>query len=350
MATAHGAAKKRPRFNFLRVLVVVILIKSVLATGVLLVLLATKESVFDEVSERGEPETSAAVVPLPFPVSVDPQSKTITENPSVNTFLSSYLAYETVKPVRTSWWHQLTRKLASRDWYQNLASPVSRILIIWPGDRKEEVVDNFGDILRWDEHERATFATIVTEYPPTLPDGTFFPGRYVTSLDATPETVASLLIDRFTTEVQARYPASIEEVIPLKDALIVASLLEREAYAFDQMREISGVIWNRLFAGMPLQLDATLQYVKASDPSETAWWPTVTPADKFIESPFNTYENAGLPPSPIANPSAAAILAALNPYSTDCMFYFHDEAGDMHCSVSYDEHVAKLRTLYGRGQ
>lgn len=350
MVTVHGAAKKQRRFSILRTLLVLLLIKCTLATGILLVLLATKESVFDEVSQLEQPETSTAVIPLPFPVSVDPRAKTITENPSVNTFLSSYLAYEAVRPVRNSWWHQLTRKLASRDWYQNLASPVSRILIIWPGDRKEEVVDNFGDILRWDEQERVAFAAIVTEHPPTLADGTFFPGRYVTSVDATPDTVAGLLIDRFTTEVQARYPASIEEVIPLSDALIVASLLEREAYAFDQMREISGVIWNRLFAGMPLQLDATLQYVKASDPSESAWWPSIDPADKFIESPFNTYENTGLPPSPIANPSAAAILAALNPHSTDCMFYFHDEAGDMHCSVTYDEHVAKLRRLYGQGQ
>ena len=69
------------------------------------------------------------------------------------------------------------------------------------------------------------------------------------------------------------------------------------------------------------------------------------PDDKYIESPFNTYSNKGLPPSPIANPSTDAIIAALNPKKTDCMYYFHDRKANFHCSVTYEEHVALLFDL-----
>jgi UPF0755 protein len=115
------------------------------------------------------------------------------------------------------------------------------------------------------------------------------------------------------------------------------------------MREVSGVIWNRLFIDMPLQLDATLQYVRGSRPSEQRWWPAVKPADKFLSSPYNTYEHDGLPPGPIANVSPEAILAALNPAITDCLYYFHTAQGGYHCSESYEQHVQKLQALYGRG-
>jgi len=324
---------------------------SVIICAGLIALLATKEAIYKEVTVVTElNKVSAVSTVTPFPVSVNPKSKEIFENPLVSGYLDKYLAYEVIEPVRKSWLHQLTRRLTEHSWYQNLASPISRILVIWPGDRKEEVVDNFGDILHWNDQERETFSTTITVNPPALPDGTFFPGRYITTKDATPEVVAALVTNRFANEVQAHYPESIETIIPLKDALTVASLLEREAYEFDQMREISGVIWNRLFTNMPLQLDATLQYVKGSKPNEPKWWPLIAPRDKYLESPYNTYQEAGLPPNPIANPSAAAILAALNPIVTDCMFYFHDDDGTMYCSVTYEEHVAKLKSLYGRGQ
>jgi UPF0755 protein len=116
------------------------------------------------------------------------------------------------------------------------------------------------------------------------------------------------------------------------------------------MRYISGIIWNRLFVGMPLQLDASLQYARGSKISEKLWWPKVVPNDKYIDSPYNTYENEGLPPAPISNPSVEAVVAALNPRETDCMFYFHDSKGVFYCTENYEDHVAKLKEIYGRGR
>lgn len=101
---------------------------------------------------------------------------------------------------------------------------------------------------------------------------------------------------------------------------------------------------------MPLQLDATLQYAKGSRASEKEWWPVPKPADKYLKSPFNTYANKGLPPAPIANPSAASVLAALNPVPTDCYYYFHADNAEYYCSKTYEEHVRKLRAVFGRGK
>ena len=86
---------------------------------------------------------------------------------------------------------------------------------------------------------------------------------------------------------------------------------------------------------------------KANKTAGGNWWPNVLPADKYIKSPYNTYMYKGLPPSPIANPSVAAILAALNPVKTDCLYYFNDREGNFHCSSTYAEHVKLLKKYYG---
>lgn len=287
-------------------------------------------------------------VVTPFPLGVYPNESMIVENEEVEPYLQEYLADTTTKPLRTSWLDRLTRKLAGFGAYQQLASPTSRILVIWPGDRKEQVIDSFGAILSWTADEKALFESKVTELT-GFAEGAYAPGRYVTSVGATPQEVARQVAERFDETVASRYPAELNDVIPLADALVIGSLIEREAYTFIDMRIISGVIWNRLFVDMALQLDASLQYVKGSDPFSAAWWPIVRPEDKFLDSPFNTYQEKGLPPSPIANAAASTILAVLNPRDTECLFYFHDEAGDIYCSADYEAHVEKLRALYGRG-
>jgi UPF0755 protein len=190
---------------------------------------------------------------------------------------------------------------------------------------------------------------LIDSKEPILKEGKYFPGQYVTHRHATPEEMHNIISTEFTKEILNRYTEEVETVIPLDQALIIASLIEREASDFNNMREVSGVIWNRLFIDMPLQLDATLQYARGSNNQEVKWWPAPVPRDKFIDSPFNTYQNSGLPPSPIANPSAEAILAALNPVITDCLYYFHRNNGEYHCSTTYEDHVSKLRGFYGQG-
>ncbi len=134
------------------------------------------------------------------------------------------------------------------------------------------------------------------------------------------------------------------------------------------MNIVSGVIWNRIFKGMSLDMDATLQYAKASeqekalasaiageassstlDADSITWWPKVESKDKYIDSPFNTYQNDGLPPTAISNPSIAAIKAAFNPAKTDCLFYIHDNYRNIHCATTYAVHKQNVQKyLVGR--
>lgn len=285
-----------------------------------------------------------------FPVSVDPIAKEISEDPLIDWYVRQHLSLNVDRPRHRQFIDRALSELAQLAIVQQLASPVSRTLVVYPGERREEVVKHFGDILRWDTAEREEFSTLVMSTLPAYSDGKFYPGKYVVPKDAAPEVVADLILAEFKSEVLERYDAAVEAVVPLHDALIIASLLEREAYDFNDMRVISGIIWNRLFIDMPLQLDATLQYARGSRPYEAAWWPKVVPADKYIDSPYNTYQEAGLPPTPIANPSLESIVAALNPRKTDCLFYFHDTNGGFYCSPTYEGHVELLKEVYGQGR
>lgn len=283
--------------------------------------------------------------PAPFPISIDPKEQLITENPIVDDYYATHIAGENVEMSQTTWIGRLMHKLALLRVTQNLASTLGRVVVVWPGERSEEVADKFGSALGWSAEEKLAFRELVMNTPPVLTEGKFFPKFYNTIRDATPEDIATDVNTEFHNEILARYTDDIAAKVPLEDTLIIASLLEREAHDFTDMREISGIIWNRLFMDMNLQLDATLQYAKGSSP-QGPWWPRVVPNDKYIDSPFNTYLHKGLPPAPISNPSLDAVLAALNPINTNCIFYFHDQNGGFHCSETYAEHVALIKQHY----
>ncbi len=305
-----------------------------------LVLIQSKQIIFSWAALR-------TTTPEPFPVSVNAYTKTIEENPDVLAFYTRTIASS--PDAADHWWNKVAKAFTNETWYQNLATPASRIVIVWPGERKEEATKHIGDILGWNAADRAEFTKLIDTTAPIMAEGKYFPSQYVTAVDATPAQMYQQMADRFATEVIARYTPKVAAQVPFSDALTIASLLEREASDFTNMREVSGVIWNRLFTDMPLQLDATLQYARGNSPYETTWWPRIKPNDKFMSSPYNTYQHTGLPPGPISNPSAEAILAALNPIQTSCLFYFHDQHGEYHCSDTYREHVEKLQALYGQG-
>ena len=114
--------------------------------------------------------------------------------------------------------------------------------------------------------------------------------------------------------------------------LIVASLLERETFADSEKPIVAGIIYKRLENDWPLQIDATLQYIKGD-------WKPVYSIDKELNSPFNTYKNLGLPPSPICNPSLASIQAVANAESsTPYLYYYHDSKGNSHYGKTLKEH------------
>jgi hypothetical protein len=287
-------------------------------------------------------ENESATKLPPFPVSVDPETKTIREAAEDSLLSGKNLAasvFSLPYDIMTS----LGVIISSTPWYRSVAGPTTKYVKIYPGYRKEEVAAAFGAQLGWSEKEEEKFLDSTETLPPTIAEGYFKPGVYVISPKHGNADIRTMITERFNDEVASRYSTSAKKVISLDMALTIASIIEREAGSVSEMRTISGIIWNRLFDGMNLQMDATLQYAKGGP---ERWWPPVRPADKYIESPYNTYQNEGLPPTPIANPSIAAVEAALNPRKTSCMFYFHDRVGGFHCSKTYAEHASLIKKYY----
>ncbi|MBU3668833.1 MAG: endolytic transglycosylase MltG [Candidatus Taylorbacteria bacterium] len=235
--------------------------------------------------------------------------------------------------------------------YSNLANPYMKYVYISPGLRREEVAHTFQKALSWSPTQVREFLEAAPKDDRGSLDGYYMPGKYWVEKGATGKAVAKQMIDNFNNTVSKKVIASkgtnpFNQKINIDTAVRIASIIQREAAGKHDMRLISGIIWNRMFKGMKLEMDATLQYAKASS---TDWWPMVQGKDKYIDSPFNTYQNKGLPPIAIANPGLDAILAAINPQKTDCLFYIHDKNRNIHCEKEYSEHKANVeKYLIGR--
>lgn len=211
-------------------------------------------------------------------------------------------------------------------------TPYLRWIVIPPGLRGEQIGEMLADTLSWTTKEKQEWADIVSSSAPGYQEGVYYPDTYLIPSDQPPAEVAAWLRERFA---QAAGPYAVEaaaEHMKWSDVLVIASLIEREAAGPD-MKLISGIIRNRLQRNMALQLDASLQYIKGN--SENGWWPVVHSADKYLDSPFNTYMHTGLPPHPIAEPALSAIDAVLHPVATSCLYYLHDNNGQIHCSPNY---------------
>ena len=338
--------KKRGPFPYGVAFVLVAIIG---ATGVFLLPQAVTYSVRTE-QQTPAATIAAAAAAAPFPVSVDPATKSIVNNPQANQLYTAETGSNLTAAVGNasdilSW---IAALIDNTSLYQSLASADGHLIVIEPGYRREQVLAELTSALGWNKTQQQQFTTSVEDQTPGLTDGIFAPGNYVVDGTMTPANVAALMNVKFDSTILLHYGTTTASFVPLSEALTVASLLEREAAGPVDMRIISGIIWNRLFNNMNLQIDATLQYAKGEQNGN--WWGPVVPKDKYVVSAYNTYAHAGLPPGPIASPSLAAVLAALNPVQTSCLFYFHDSKGNFHCSDTYAEHVALLKKYYGQGK
>jgi UPF0755 protein len=158
-------------------------------------------------------------------------------------------------------------------------------------------------------------------------EGYLFPDTYFVSLGLSSEKIIEIMLDNFESKVTPE--------MRNKNIIIMASLLEKEAAKTEDRKIISGILWKRLDAGMPLQVDAVFPYIIGKYSLQ------LTLEDLKTDSPYNTYLYKGLPPGPIANPGLDSIQAALNPTESKYWYYLSDKRGNIYFSASYEEHLIK---------
>jgi UPF0755 protein len=124
--------------------------------------------------------------------------------------------------------------------------------------------------------------------------------------------------------------------VSVPQAVTVASLVEREAKSQADRPQIAAVIYNRLRLGMPLQVDATIEYALPQHKSVLSF------ADLRIDSPYNSYVHAGLPPTPIANPGLASLQAAFHPAKSENLYYVYCGNGRHVFARTLAEHQANV--------
>jgi UPF0755 protein len=215
--------------------------------------------------------------------------------------------------------------------------PEYRYVYVNEGDRKGQIADKLGKQLNWADTEIKMFASQGNACKLIGQEGFLASGKYLIHKDEDPIIVKLKMQESYLDKLKK---IGIDDSkINKSNITTIASLIQREAYDKNDMRLISGIIWNRLNQNMPLQIDATLQYIKGE---KGDWWPIPLPEDKYLESDLNTYQNLGLPNTPIATPGEDALLAAVNPLETDCLYYIHDERGMIHCSTDYEGHKRNI--------
>lgn len=174
-------------------------------------------------------------------------------------------------------------------------------------------------------------------------EGYLFPDSYLFPLNTSEEAVVSLLENTLEKKITPEMKSAMNKSgKSLHQILTMASIIEREARSKDARRKVSGILWKRIDAGWPLQADATLQYAKGYDTIQKTWWKPPIGADKTVASPYNSYQNTGLPPGPICAPSLSSIEAAVFPETTDYWFYITDTKGNMHYAATLDQHNANV--------
>lgn len=173
-------------------------------------------------------------------------------------------------------------------------------------------------------------------------EGMLFPDTYLFPK----QTSAQAIIDTLTSTFEKKYQKAVDELgtpaLPKDQTIVLASLIEREARDPASMKIVAGILLNRVNAGIPLQVDSTLQYIKGYDTQLKTWWPTPKASDKQRMSPLNTYMNRGMPPAPICNPGINALRAAIAPADTEYVYYISDMSGGMHYAKTLEEHNANV--------
>ena len=192
----------------------------------------------------------------------------------------------------------------------------------------EQMMAEYPELLTEDIlNENIRYALEGYLYPATYP---FYDEK--PSLDE----IIKTMLTATNTIVSEFQPVLEEKQMSVHELLTFASLLEEEATAQTDRETIASVFYNRMAIDMPLQTDPTVLYALGSHKDRVLY------ADLEVQNPYNTYQNVGLPPGPIAGAGKVSIEASLNPSQTEYLYFLADKEGTNHFAKSYDEHLVNI--------
>jgi UPF0755 protein len=213
--------------------------------------------------------------------------------------------------------------------------PIS--LTIIPGQWKSQIITTMAHRMRFDS---AAISSVLQDSSFLAAKGLtsktvvghLFPNTYSLYWTSSPKSVVNHMLNEFNKRVLKPYSHRIHELdVPPGDIIILASIIQGEAAHNDEKPEISGLYWNRLKKGMPLQADPTVAY--AVGERQRLYF-----KDYKADSPYNTYTHKGLPPGPINNPDLSSIKAALFPADNDYLYMVARPDGYHAFAKTYAKH------------
>lgn len=229
--------------------------------------------------------------------------------------------------------HIIDRNLCATEALNQLLdnSRISNLLAVPEGSWNSEIKRSLTEIGYTASDISQAFRNYPTPKGYKSLEGLLFPAQYSFDSSTTVSEIISLMIRRGLSEIEkAGINKNSEEFTPAQ-LLIIASLVQAEGDEKDYVK-ISQVVRNRLRIGMPLQFDSTIHYIKGSRGSVF-----LSTQSTFLKSPYNTYRNYGLPPTPINNPGGPALYAANHPEKGPWLYFITVAPGDTRFTDNLDE-------------
>ena len=189
----------------------------------------------------------------------------------------------------------------------------------------------------------APYAYMQTDNPNVLfkAEGFIFPATYDFPVGISEEEMLKIMVEQFDKKMQESGVAKTvqEKNLNMRDVVNMAAMVEMEAVFPEEQPRIAGVFLKRVAIGMPIQSDTTIQYILGAQKE------IITFADTEIQNPYNTYQNMGLPPGPIASPGLKAIQAVLAPEDNEYLYFVAEKDGHHRFTKAYEEHLQAIKDI-----
>ncbi len=229
--------------------------------------------------------------------------------------------------------HQIDLEICALDALNQLldSKRISNLIAINEGAWVSEIKSRLVNLGFTKSEVTQSFAAVKPPSGFTSLEGLLFPSQYSFASETPLVEIIESILSRGLEEMKAAGISAGSERFTAAELLTIASLIQAEADPVDY-RKVSQVVRNRLKVGMPLQFDSTVHYIKAVRGSLF-----LSTQSTLLKSPYNTYRNYGLPPTPINNPGNLAMRAAINPEAGDWLYFITVAPGDTRFTSSFSQ-------------